>query len=201
MTTIFENDVLVSPQEYLRTEPSSFEKREYIEGVVYALTDFTIRHNIVSGNVMCELHRRLSGKIGQVFGSQTKVRLQMPNGKLRFYYPDVQIVSESNPWDDVYQDKPVLVVEVTSPSTWRADHVEKLEAYKTIPTLECYLLVETRHCEMLAYQRIADIFKPFLLTNLNDKLILNKLGLELTLAEIYAGVVFPPPSDASDADE
>lgn len=201
MSTIFKNEVLVSPEEYLRTEPDSFEKREYIEGVVYNLTNFTVRHNIVSGNVLAGLHNCLRGKKGEVFGSQTKVRLQMPNSKLRFYYPDVQIVYESNPYDDVYQDKPVLVAEVTLPMTWRTDHVEKFAAYMTIPTLEWYLLVDSASCEVYVHQKQIDGIKTIKLTSLEDILKLESLGIELPLTNIYDRVQFTIPAEDSDEDE
>jgi len=190
----------LSPEDYLLSEPDSFEKREYIEGIVYTLTNFTVIHNMISGNVLGELHNRLRGKKGDVFPSLTKIRLRMLNGKTRFYYPDVQIVYESNPMDDVFQDKPVLVVEVTSPSTWRTNHVEKLEAYTTIPTLEWSLLVDTKRCEVLVYHRESDGFNSLRLTNLDDKITLKSLGIELPLADIYADVVFPPP-EVPDAQE
>lgn len=201
MSAILKTDVIVSPEEYLRAEAKAKTKHEYLGGIVHAMAGGKVVHSIIKGNVFGALHSRLLGKKCRPHDSDMKVRVKMPSGQIRFYYPDVQVVCESTPWDDVYQDKPVVVVEVTSPSTWRTDHVEKLEAYTTIPTLEWYLLVDTKRCEVLVYHREADGFHPLKLTDLHDKIMLQSLGIDLSLAEIYADVQFPPMTDDPDEDE
>ncbi len=75
------------------------------------------------------------------FNSDTKVRIDRVDMK-RFYYPDVQVVCKSNDQLSVFQDLPVLVIEVLSPSTRRYDLDEKMSAYLTIPSLECYIALE-----------------------------------------------------------
>ncbi len=201
MSAILKSDVVVSPEEYLRAEAKAKHKHEYLGGIIHAMAGARAIHNFIKGNVFAALHSRLQGRKCRPFDSAMKVRVRMPIGQIRFYYPDVQVICDPNLPDVVFQENPVLIVEVTSPSTWRTDHVEKLEAYTTIPTLEWYLLVETKRCEVLVYHREADGFHSQRLTNQDDKITLKNLGIDLSLADIYADVQFPPLSDDPDEDE
>ncbi len=200
MSAILKSDVIVSPEEYLLAEAKAKHKHEYLGGIVHAMAGGRVIHSLIASNILIAMGSRLRGKRCRVFNSDIKVRVKMPSGQIRFYYPDAQVVCDSNPSDDVYQDKPVLVVEVTSPSTWRTDQVEKLEAYTTIPTLEWYLLIDTKRCEVAVHHREADGFHSLKLTSLDDTITLKSLGIDLPLADIYADVVFPPPEDP-DEDE
>ncbi|MFM9064314.1 MAG: Uma2 family endonuclease, partial [Pirellula sp.] len=71
------------------------------------------------------LGNALKGKPCKPYNSDTKVRI-FRDGKRRFYYPDVQVVCESNDPSSVFQDRPVLIIEVLSPSTRANDLDEKL---------------------------------------------------------------------------
>jgi len=201
MSAIRQTVALVSPEEYLRLEEKAKLKHEYLGGMIHAMAGGRVIHNIIKVNVLGSLLSRLAGKKCRPFDSDMKVRIRMPSGQIRFYYPDVQVVCESNPLDELYQDKPVLIVEVTSPSTWRTDHLEKFEAYTTIPTLGWYLVVDSNRCEVLVHERTADGFQPSTRCDLADKIMLASLGIELPLAEIYADVVFPPLSEELEDEE
>jgi Uma2 family endonuclease len=202
MSAITKTDVLVSPEEYLRLEAKAKRKHEYLGGIIHAMAGGRNVHNLIAGNVFGTLFSRLQGKKCDPYNSDTKVRVRMTSGQIRFYYPDVQVICDPNPADETFQDKPVLIVEVTSRSTWRTDHVEKFEAYSNIPSLVWYVLVDSYRCEVRVYQRIGNQFQLLKLTNLDDKILLNSLGIELSLAEIYAGVEqFPVPPEDSDEDE
>ncbi len=200
MSAIRKTAEVVSPEEYLRGEAESKRKHEYLGGMIHAMAGAKNVHNVIASNILIALGSRLRGKKCRPYNSDTKVRIRMPSGQIRFYYPDVQVVCDSNPPEDVFQDKPVLIVEVTSPSTWRTDHLEKYEAYSTIPTLGWYLVVDTNRCEVVVHQRTAEGFQASTRSELNDKITLESLDIELPLAEIYTDVVFPPMSE-EDEDE
>ncbi len=101
----------------------------------------SVCHNIVSVNTLISLGTKLKGKSFRPFSSDTKIRIDRDNMK-RLYYPDVQVVCESNDQQVVYQGAPVLIVEVLSPSTRRYDLDEKMSAYLTIPSLQAYIALE-----------------------------------------------------------
>jgi Uma2 family endonuclease len=109
-----------SVDQYLSKEEQALTKSEYIDGWIRALCGSTLRHNRVAGNCYYTLRNLLKGKPCQPFNSDTKVRI-FHEDKKRFYYPDVQVVCKSNEPTSVFQDRPVLVIEVLSPSTRRYD--------------------------------------------------------------------------------
>lgn len=186
---------LISVQDYLAAEVASPVKHEYLGGVVYAMAGARNAHNIIKDNILACLHFRLRGKRCRPHGSDTKVRIQMPN-HVRFYYPDVQVVCEPNPLDDVFQDKPVAIFEVLSRSTRRIDSGEKKDGYLAIPSLRLYALVEQDSAAVIVFRRAGDGFVREVNEGLTAILPLSEIDTELPLAEIYQGIEFSPePGD------
>jgi Uma2 family endonuclease len=131
----------VSVEDYLAGELESQVKHEYLGGYVYAMAGARNVHNRIASNVLGVLHSRLRGGPCEPFTSDTKIRVRLPT-HVRFYYPNVSVVCGSNPPDDSFQDRPVVIVEVLSRKTRRIDEGEKKDAYLTVSTLAAYLLVE-----------------------------------------------------------
>ena len=184
-------DTLVTPEEYLAAELLSPIKHEYLGGVVHAMAGAKNIHNEIVGNVFGSLFSRLRGKKCRPYNSDTKVRVRMPN-QLRFYYPDVQVFCDPNHKEDSFQDRPVVIVEVLSPSTSRVDESEKLDAYQTIPSLEVYIIVDSTHARVLIYRRTATGFTREVFHGLEGSVKLDCIGIELPLSEIYDRTEFPP---------
>jgi Uma2 family endonuclease len=190
---------LISEEEYLASEESSPVKREYLAGVVYAMSGVRIAHDIIAGNTYAGLHSRLRGQPCRPFSSDVKVRVRL-RGKTYFYYPDVSVVCRSNPSDFAYQDEPVVIVEVLSKSTRRIDEGEKRTAYHTIPSLAAYLLVEQTSATVIVERRQGQDFAREVYEGLAAMIPLAEIQTELPLAEIYDGVQFVEEAD-EDAEE
>jgi len=182
---------LVTVDEYLEAELSSVVKHEYLGGVVYAMSGGSNRHNRIALNSTVSLANRLRGKPCQPFNSDTKVRVRLPSHD-RFYYPDASVVCHENPPQDSYQDEPVVLVEVLSPSTRRTDEGEKRDAYLTIPSLAAYLLVEQDSPAVVILRRTGQGFQREVHEGLDAVVALPELGVTLPLAEVYDGVSFEP---------
>jgi len=195
MSEISRQSSLITPEEYLAGELISKIKHEYLGGIVHAMAGARNVHNDISGNIFAAFHARLRGKKCRPYNSDTKVRLSMPSGQQRFYYPDVQVACELNSPDDTFQDKPVILVEVISPSTRRTDEVEKLAAYTTISTLDAYWIVESKLRQVTVHQRSGKFFEKFVFQVASDLLHIPSMKLEISLAEVYENVIFPPLSD------
>jgi Uma2 family endonuclease len=179
----------LSVEEYLAAEEIAFTKSEYIDGWVRAMVGSTLRHNQVKANCLVCLALALKGRRCKPYDSDTKVRI-VRKGRTRFYYPDVQVVCESNAPTDVYQDSPVLIIEVLSPSTRRYDLDEKMSAFLDIPSLEYYLVLE-QHCpSAILMRRTGDCFVREIYNDLDSTIDLSLLGCSLPLREIYDGIEF-----------
>ncbi len=128
----------MSVEEYLEFEKDSEVRHEYVGGVAYAMTGGSGRHNRISLNIARKLADGAEGTSCRVYMSDMKVSI--PDRP--FYYPDVIVVCGEEPEHPYYfVEDPCLIVEVTSPNTEATDRREKLEAYKTLPTLMEYLIV------------------------------------------------------------
>jgi Uma2 family endonuclease len=181
----------VSVEDYLEQEEIALTKSEYVDGWVRAMTGGSNRHNQVKLNCVYLMMRQLQGQPCQVFDSDTKVRI-FDDGLRRFYYPDAQVVCEPNRPTETYQDKPVLIIEVLSPSTRQHDLDEKMRAYLGIPSLQCYLILEQHQPEAIIMRRTDAGFLREFVEGIDSVIELPFLDCSLTMREIYNGVEFTP---------
>lgn len=188
---------LISPAQYLADELESIGKREYLGGVVYAMSGGSNRHNRIATSVLLSLASRLRGHRCEPFNSDTKVRIQLPT-HVRFYYPDAMVVCHPNPEKDAYQDHPAVVIEVLSQRTRRTDEGEKREAYCSIPSLKAYLMLEQDSPTVVAFLRGDQGFDRRVYEGLSAVVDLAELDLQLPLAEFYERVQFGPESEEAE---
>ena len=188
----------VSPADYLAQELHATTRSEYLGGVVHAMSGAKIRHNRICASLLRGLGNRLEGRRCEPFGSDMKVRIQLPT-HVRFYYPDAMVVCQSNPDEDAFQDAPVVIIEVLSANTRRVDTGEKREGYLTIPSLFVYLLVEQSKPAVICYRRGDHGFVQEIYQGLDAVISIPEVKLELPLAQIYERVEFGP--DPEDVEE
>jgi Uma2 family endonuclease len=191
MTALKQPD-FISIAEYLAGEEISGVKHEYLGGAVHAMAGATNQHNSIAGNCFAALHGKLRGKSCQPFNSDTKIRIEYPD-HTRFYYPDAMVVCQPNSASDHFQDQPVVVIEVLSDSTRRADLVEKRDAYLTIPSLKVLIFVEPDSPSATLHR--AEPGGGFAVerhTGLEAIIPLPEIEASLPLAEVYERVTFAP---------
>jgi Uma2 family endonuclease len=177
-------------EEYLAGENGASIRHEYLAGTVHAMSGGSNQHNAIATNSMGFLYMQLRGKPCQPFNSDTKIRINLPD-QTRFYYPDAMVVCKPNPLDDHYQEQPVVIVEVLSPSTRRIDTTEKAEAYLRLASLQVLLLVEANRPQVTVYRR--DAYGKFVQSSVEglDVVIpLSEIGADLPLAALYERVTF-----------
>lgn len=80
--------------------------------------------------------------------------------------------------------RPVIVVEVLSPSTQRIDLAQKLEGYFRLPSVAHYLMVDPARPSVIHHARGEG---NTILTKIvaDGRIVLDPPGLELALSEIY----------------
>jgi Uma2 family endonuclease len=180
---------LLSPEEYLQFELDSSIKHEFLGGVVHAMSGGINQHARVSVNCLLSLGTQLRGKPCFPINSDVKIRIQYAD-HTRFYYPDAGVVCESNPPSDHFQDKPVVLIEVLSPTSRRTDMTEKRDAYLTIPSLAAYLIIDPDKPEVTVHQIAPGGLSSKVFNELSDTIQLPEIDAELSLAEVYEGVNF-----------
>lgn len=183
---------LVSVEDYLAGELNSPVKHEYIGGQVYAMVGARNAHNIIAGNAFASLWSQLRGSSCRPYNSDTKIRLRMPSSEYRFYYPDLSVVCHPNAQSDVFQDAPVVVIEVLSAKTRRIDEGEKKDAYFTIRSLMVYLLVEQDAPFVVVWRRSEHGFSRVEYKGIDVVIPLDEIKATLLLSDLYDGVEFIP---------
>jgi len=178
-----------SVEEYLASEEQALIKSEYIDGWVRAMTGASIRHNCIKLNCLIPLGNQLRGKPCRPFDSDTKLRIDRGETK-RFYYPDLQVVCQSNDPLSVFQDHPVLIVEVLSPSTRHYDLDEKMTAYLSVPSLEVYIALEQHQPIAIVMRRSAGGFRRQTIHGIDRTIELPFLECLLPMREVYEGIEF-----------
>jgi Uma2 family endonuclease len=187
MTALKQPD-FISIADYLAGEEISDVKHEYLGGTVHAMAGATNQHNTISLNCLAFLVLRLRGKRCQPFNSDTKVRIEFPD-HTRFYYPDAMVVCEQNPGTDHFQNQPVVIIEVLSDSTRRADLVEKRDAYFTLPSLKVLIFVEPEISSVTLHRAKAEGgFAVEYHSGMDAIIPLPEIEAALPLAEIYERV-------------
>lgn len=189
MTAVRQPTSLLSIEDYLAGEEQSGVKHEYLGGVVHAMAGASNRHNIIASNFLGALIARFRGKSCQPFNSDTKVRITFPD-HTRFYYPDAMVVCRLNSDTDHFQDHPVLIVEVLSDSTRRADLTEKRDAYMTMSSLKVLIFVEPDEALVLIYRRSTPQggFAVEEYAGSDAVIPLPEMDAEIPLAELYERV-------------
>ncbi|MFN6300753.1 MAG: Uma2 family endonuclease [Planctomycetota bacterium] len=180
---------LFSVEDYLAKEEVSRFKSEYIDGWIRAMTGASARHNCIAQNCFLSLGNTLKGKTCKPYIFETKVRI-IRDSKRRFYYPDVQVVCDSNDSLSVFQDRPVLIIEVLSPSTRANDLHEKLEAYQSILSLECYIVLEQHQPIAYLWQRSIRGWTKETIQGIDTTIDLPFLNCKLALRDIYEDIEF-----------
>lgn len=184
-----ESPQFVSVDDYLAAEVKSQARNEYVEGWVRAMSGGSVRHNQVIANCIIHFGTLLRGKRCRPFDSNMKLRIRRHH-QTRFYYPDVQIVCESNAPTEQFQDTPTLIIEVLSPSTRQYDLDEKLNAYLQIASLEYYIILEQHMPLAIVMRRTPHGFLREIGEGIETVINLPRLTCTIELREIYAGVEF-----------
>ena len=176
----------ISPVEYLEGEKASKVRHEYVDGDGYAMAGGTKAHNQVAGNFYGALRAHLRGTPCRAFIGDVKVHVAW-DWRERFYYPDVVVGCAAGDNDPDVVEQPKLIVEVLSNSTERDDRSDKFYAYRRLASLQEYVLVaqDTRRVEVYRRQTGWDLE----LFETDGDFNLHSVGLDLTLAEVYEGVL------------
>lgn len=176
----------LSPEEYLAVENDGQERHEYVDGVIYAMGGASDRHGLVAMAIGSRLFSHVAEPC-QVFMVDMKVRIKQKRST-KFYYPDVVVSCAEDDRASHFREKPVLIVEVLSPSTDRIDRFEKFDSYTSMPTLIEYVLANQDVPRVDVFRRsTAWQGESYLL---GSSFTLESVGLAMAVDEIYRRVKF-----------
>lgn len=150
------------------------------------MTGGTLRHALLSSNIMFSLRKRLEGSGFQIL---SEAGVATVGDAVR--YPDVMILPSGSDMQVRIMPDPVVVFEVVSPSSGRIDRHVKLLEYRAVASIRRYVIVDG--ADLAVYARasagqdwIADALSA------GDILILPEVEIEMPVAELFAGVTPEP---------
>lgn len=178
---ITKENVCVSEADYWHEEHYVTEFRnEYVDGRIYAMAGESANHNHLSGNMCRRFGNHLESSLCKAFFSGFKVKVGA-----NYFYPDVLVFCDDE--HEYYTDKPTIIVEVLSPSTFKYDRLFKVDAYKKIPSLIECIIVEQDKCLVEVYYRRKDVW-THTVYGLGNDVHFKSIGLTLSVEEIYTNV-------------
>lgn len=184
--------------DYLAQEASSEARHEYERGQILVMSGGTINHGLIGGKIYRMLADRLekSDKNCTAINSDVKVRIEAVDS---FVYPDTMVVCGALETAEVDPDSivnPILVVEVLSKSTAGYDRGDKFFKYRQLPSLREYILIDQYQPIVESFfKKEEGIWEIARVAGLDQSFPIKSLGFSIALADLYAGVTFPPPEE------
>jgi Uma2 family endonuclease len=189
-----DDQLIMSPTEYLAWESEQDSKHEYENGRVIAMTGGTVPHSQIPANLSALLIPHLRGKGCKVSVNDAKVSIR--SGK--YYYPDVVVsCDERDRFSRDFLQYPTLIAEVLSPTTEARDRGIKQQNYMLIDTLQTYILINSERPRIEIYQRLDRAWEYISIaieqTNFDqdDPLIhITSIDLQFPLSALYENIDF-----------
>ena len=175
--------------EFLSFEAASETKHELVDGEVYDMTGGTGEHSRISANIIVAVGSQIVNTSCTV--NTSDMMLKAADG--RYLYPDMSVVCGKPYYEDdsrLALLNPVLVVEVTSPTSSTYDRGLKREFYQQMPSVKVYLIIDQHRVLAELYTRADVGWLMQVFESIDDVISLKILDCELPLAQIYRGVDF-----------
>ena len=181
----------ITLEEYFELDRNTEGRFEYYDGYVVEMSGVSIKHGDIEATLVTILKNKLDLRDCKV--NPANIRIKVP--KLPTYrYADLSALCGERTVEQIagldVLVNPTLIVEILSPSTASYDRGEKFTEYKSIESFCEYLLVDqdkkfvtlyTKHNERFWFQ--SEYFT-------GETLKLESLDIELSVDEIYQGIVF-----------
>jgi Uma2 family endonuclease len=161
------------------------ETRWEFDGVApVAMTGGTAEHAAIQLNLYLAVGGRLRGKACRLFTADMKIQAA---GSIR--YPDAFVSCTKLPRGALVVTDPVVVFEILSPTTAGTDFGVKNEEYRDTPSIRRYVMLAQDRKHATVFERIGGDWVGHIVSG-DTVLLMPEIGIEVPLAELYAGVSF-----------
>jgi Uma2 family endonuclease len=174
-----------SLEDYFAAERVSPHRHEFSDGQIFLMVGGSPRHDYLESRLLEAIGQRLVG--ARCFTITSSQRIATADGL--YTYADGSVfcgAMEAGP--EQTATNPVLLVEILSDGTRSYDRGDKLDRYRTIPSLRHVVLVEPDAIDVEVWTRGPDGWTRAVSVDRADIVKLEAIGVSLPVAEIYAGV-------------
>jgi Uma2 family endonuclease len=180
--------------EFLLWSELQVGRYELVRGCPVEMQSERARHAVVKGNVYFALRHAISdAKLPcTVYPDGLTVEIDDEHG----FIPDA-LVQCGEPVDPyrVPAHKPLIVVEVQSPSSVLSDVMDKLPEYMTVPSIEHMLIVDPFRLRVLHFERRDDGAYMTRLLSRQDTVTFKSPGFTVTAGQFFIGLDPIPVSE------
>lgn len=173
----------LSWEEYLAAEETAGIRYELVGGVAFAMSGGTLCHSMLSGAIYAAVRGEALAEGCRPHNHVMKLKV----GESTFYYPDVMVVCRA-PVHDGYEAEPVLLVEVSSPSSLVTDRREKVGAYLAVPSLQTYLVFDQHQPAVEIHERLPNGRWLARGAGSGEQILLPYPAVALNIDDLYAGL-------------
>jgi Uma2 family endonuclease len=172
--------------EYVAIEIDSTTKHEFLDGEIYAMGGGSGEHAALALRVGRAIENAIEDLPCRAYSSDLRIYVE----EARFAaFPDVSVIcgplQQHVPSPETTALNPIVVVEVTSPSSEAYDIGKKLDCYRKIPTLREYVIVSHRERRMTVHVRDENGAWTTQVAIRGGSVKLPSLGIELSVDDIY----------------
>jgi Uma2 family endonuclease len=171
--------------QYVALEKESPTKHEFFDGEIYALAGGSEDHSALALNVLAALLAAVGDRPCRVHTSDLRIYVE-DVGLATF--PDGSVICGSlqqhPPSPNATALNPLVLLEVTSDSSEEYDTGEKLDAYRTIPTLQEVIVVSHRERRITVHRREGGAW-AMRVAIAGGRVAVESLGAELNVDAIY----------------
>jgi Uma2 family endonuclease len=172
--------------QYVALERESPTKHEFFDGEIYAMAGGSEDHSALALNVLAALLGAVGDRPCRVHTSDLRIYVEAV-GLATF--PDGSVIcgplQQHAPSPIATALNPLVLLEVTSDSSEEYDTGEKLDAYRTIPTVREVIVVSHRERRITVHRRGADGSWVMRVAIAGGRVTVESLGAELLVDTIY----------------
>jgi Uma2 family endonuclease len=181
--------------EFLRWDDGTDTRYELIDGLPVAMAPPAEAHRILAVRLVSRIDAALASR--RPCNAQIEPGVVRPDRADSYFVPDIAVTCQPNESGRQAMVKPILIVEILSPSTERSDRRLKLPAYRDIESVREILLIDadSHHAEL--YRRENNHWGIELARGAEAILFLSSIDLRISMSELYEGIAIPVASLAS----
>jgi Uma2 family endonuclease len=172
--------------DYVALELRSPTKHEFLDGEIYAMAGGSEEHSALAAEVLRILGNALVDRPCRVHTSDLRIYVEAA-GLATF--PDGTVIfgpfQQHAPSPEATALNPTVLLEVTSNSSEEYDSVEKLDYYRTIPTLGDYVIVSHRERRITVHTRNERGEWTMTVAISGGRVAVQSLGADLVVDQVY----------------
>jgi Uma2 family endonuclease len=188
MTTTAERPRPLTIEEYLEMEERSRTKHYFVKGQIIDMPGGTLKYNRIATNIAYAIEYQIRQKALSFMAINSDMKVWIPAIEA-FYYPDAVVICEVPEYYGGRKDvilNPLLIVEVTSPSTVDFDRSGKFMDYSTLPSFKEYLILhQDQHFARLSNRVESDLWQLSTVQGIEQNIELKSIGCTISMRDIY----------------